>query len=225
MRCDSWWTSLICIFDVATLSSFNKDGQGDKQTVLQGASTARVVEEVQVETQPTVPTNAETGGYHELSGYDPPYDPFDPPDPAAKIKCEYPLMGKDWKPCNSPDDRGCWLRGPGGQEYNIKTNYEDNMPIGVKRQYFLNVTEKALAPDGVPMAYGKVFNDQYPGPWSGFCSFDCPYSCSNSGLHDKSWKYKLMALLALSLIEYSLITRLLRSPSVLGRRARNHRTQ
>ncbi|KAG8532519.1 uncharacterized protein KY384_002396 [Bacidia gigantensis] len=73
-----------------------------------------------------------------------------------------------WEKCNRPEDRGCWLK-KGSENFTIDTNYEIRWPQGTTRKYTLDVAEMALAPDGVCMAHGKVFNGSYPGPWIQAC--------------------------------------------------------
>ncbi|KAI9845232.1 MAG: hypothetical protein M1837_004987 [Sclerophora amabilis] len=101
--------------------------------------------------------------------FPPPYPPSDPPPPDVAIQCDYSAMGKSWKSCNAADDRGCWLSGPGDQKFGIETNYELSWPKGITRKYTLDVSEMALAPDGVCMPHAKVFNGSYPGPWIQAC--------------------------------------------------------
>jgi hypothetical protein len=60
--------------------------------------------------------------------------PSRPEDRSASIKCDYTAMGRGWRPCSTADDRGCWLSGPNGQEFNITTNYETAVPRGVLRK-------------------------------------------------------------------------------------------
>lgn len=62
--------------------------------------------------------------------------PSRPQDPNALITCDYSRMGREWKPCSTPTSRACWLAGPGGQEYNILTNYETEAPTGILRKVF-----------------------------------------------------------------------------------------
>lgn len=93
---------------------------------------------------------------------------FRPPNPKGNFECNY-KREDGWKECNTPQNRGCWLRGPDGNELNIHTNYEMIAPKGVLRKYELDVTEKTLDPDGFINLRGKVFNNSYPGPWIQAC--------------------------------------------------------
>lgn len=55
-----------------------------------------------------------------------------------KFKCDYRAMGKGWRSCSTPEDRGCWLEGPQGtKKFDIGTDYEKYAPIGVTRKVFL----------------------------------------------------------------------------------------
>lgn len=147
---DSWLKCLVSFLDVVTLSSFSH-----KPSTQQSLQAQDVVHE---------------NTYAPASGpiFTPPYPPKDPPPPDVAIKCDYSAMS-GWELCNDADDRGCWLRGPEGKNFSIDTNYERHWPTGIKRSYVLDVSEMALAPDGVCMPYGKVFNGSYPGPWIQAC--------------------------------------------------------
>lgn len=63
---------------------------------------------------------------------------FAPPShgesPDSDIFCDYTAMGPGWGSCSTADDRGCWLKGPNGQTYNIDTDYETKYPKGVTRK-------------------------------------------------------------------------------------------
>ncbi|KAM0805775.1 multicopper oxidase-domain-containing protein [Usnea florida] len=91
------------------------------------------------------------------------------PESAAPVfKCEYPSM-PGYQNCNTPNDRGCWLRDttspqPAYSEYSINTDYEAQWPQGIKREYWLNVSAQTISPDGYLKTQGKVFNNTYPGP-------------------------------------------------------------
>lgn len=78
-------------------------------------------------------------------------------------------MGKGWRACSTPHDRGCWLRKDGIDKFDITTDYETRWPKGVTRKYHLDVTKMELAPDGFKNLDGKVFNRTYPGPWIQAC--------------------------------------------------------
>lgn len=82
--------------------------------------------------------------------------------------CSYPSL-EGWKSCNSPDDRSCWLKDsranqPYFSQYDIHTDYETVWPQGVTREYWINLKDAVLFPDGYSKPYGKVINDTYPGP-------------------------------------------------------------
>ena len=144
---ESWLSYLLYAFDIASFSSHG-DGQLS-QAPLQEPSIL----------------------HHQSDGpvFSPPYPPNDPPPRDVAIKCNYSAMGSDWQECNSPNDRGCWLKGPGNKNFSIKTNYERITPKGITRKYVLDVSEMALSPDGVCMPHAKVFNGSYPGPWIQAC--------------------------------------------------------
>ena len=147
---DSWLKCLVSFLDVVTLSSFSH--KPSTQQALQAPD--------------VVHGNVHRPGKGPV--FLPPYPPEDPPPPDVAIMCDYSAM-KGWKLCNDADDRGCWLRGPDGKNFSIDTNYELHWPTGIKRSYVLDVSEMALAPDGMSMLHGKVFNGSYPGPWIQAC--------------------------------------------------------
>lgn len=60
--------------------------------------------------------------------------PSRPENPDTTLKCDYSAKLDDWQPCSTPDDRGCWLRGPQGQRFDIATNYEKSYPPGTTRK-------------------------------------------------------------------------------------------
>ncbi|ORY60974.1 Cupredoxin [Pseudomassariella vexata] len=85
--------------------------------------------------------------------------------------CSYPeLEAKGWKSCNTESSRSCWLRDetasqPLFSQYDVRTNYEKDMPPGIIREYWIEVNENpALQPDGVQKILGNYFNGTYPGP-------------------------------------------------------------
>ena len=55
------------------------------------------------------------------------------PQGREKFVCNYTAMGEGWSGCSTSSDRGCWLKGPNGEGYNISTNYEDDKPTGITR--------------------------------------------------------------------------------------------
>ena len=160
---ESWWASLVYAFDLATLSSFNGD-QKHQTPILQDLTLGNSAPYPAVEFAAPIKNEVPTPN-SKLSSpiIKPPYPPNDRPDQA--ITCDYSAMGSEWKACNTPEDRSCWLKGP-GDPYDINTNYEIYAPNGTIRKYVLDLNEMAVAPDGVPMRYGKVFNNSLPGPWS-----------------------------------------------------------
>lgn len=82
--------------------------------------------------------------------------------------CDYSAM-QGWFPCSIPENRECWLRNKDGREFNIHTNYEKLVPVGITRHYILNVTNGMYNADGQPFNEAKLFNQSYPGPWLEAC--------------------------------------------------------
>ena len=60
--------------------------------------------------------------------------PSRPQDPGEVLKCDYSAMGQGWQPCSTSKDRSCWLAGPGGKRFDIKTDYETEAPVGTTRR-------------------------------------------------------------------------------------------
>lgn len=60
---------------------------------------------------------------------------------------------------NSASDRSCWSDG-----YDLSTNYYDDAPdTGVIREYWFNIENTTVAPDGVEIP-AQLVNGSYPGP-------------------------------------------------------------
>ena len=81
------------------------------------------------------------------------YPVFNPPDDLedTPFRCEYPdYPEKDgWISCNTNRDRGYWLKNTKtGQRFDIKTDYEISGPKGIAREYYLELSESTLTPDG-----------------------------------------------------------------------------
>lgn len=164
---DSWWASLVYLCDFSTLSTWSD----------------RYVHQETIQVIPAAGSAADGPVFRpHLSSSDkidlaekpgiisPPYSGVPIVDyPGNEIQCNYSSIFPEWKPCNDPTNRGCWLKNRNGTEFNITTDYENLTPQGITRKYVLDIATKALAPDGVPMAHGKVFNGSYPGPWIQAC--------------------------------------------------------
>ena len=114
---------------------------------------------LQVPSQAGPHLNAEKGPVCEAPG-----SPADHP-----FQCEYPTM-VGWECCSTPTDRECWLKQTSGsKQYDIHTNYEDDMPIGIIRDYSLELNDGYVDGDGLNFTAAKLFNNQYPGPWIQAC--------------------------------------------------------
>lgn len=82
--------------------------------------------------------------------------------------CSYPSL-KGWKSCNTATSRDCWIQDPARRQplfsqYDIHTDYESETPRGVTREYWLDVDNVELSPDGYAKPTAKAFNATYPGP-------------------------------------------------------------
>ncbi|KZZ93711.1 laccase Lcc4 [Moelleriella libera RCEF 2490] len=70
------------------------------------------------------------------------------------------LAASAWRPCggNTPSNRGTWC------EHSISTDYENEVvDTGVTREYFFEITDLELSPDGIPRIV-KAINGSLPGP-------------------------------------------------------------
>ncbi|KAI9807258.1 MAG: hypothetical protein M1833_000001 [Piccolia ochrophora] len=111
--------------------------------------------------------------HHGLNVPNRDYPIFKPPGgrPEGKgsdFRCDYRNM-PGWKPCSNSENRGCWLRHPDGREYNIFTDYENNAPLGIDRNYTLVVNDGSINADGLVFPEAKLFNNTHPGPWIQAC--------------------------------------------------------
>ncbi|KAF4628164.1 hypothetical protein G7Y89_g9985 [Cudoniella acicularis] len=86
----------------------------------------------------------------------------------SEFLCDYSSM-VGWRACSTHDDRGCWLTNDNGGIFDINTNYENEAPQGILRQYTLNVTDGKINADGLMFSDAKLFNEEYPGPWLQAC--------------------------------------------------------
>lgn len=75
--------------------------------------------------------------------------------------CSYP---SGWTSCNDADNRDCWVKAPDGTQYDINSDYETLTPSGTTREYFIEISEKDISPDGYSKPLAKVINGTYPGP-------------------------------------------------------------
>jgi hypothetical protein len=67
-------------------------------------------------------------------GYGPPKFRAPAGPEKGKFVCTYPKLGKQWTSCSTPNNRGCWLKGPNGDGFNITTDYENRYPEGIVRE-------------------------------------------------------------------------------------------
>ncbi|KAK4220958.1 putative laccase precursor [Podospora fimiseda] len=95
---------------------------------------------------------------------------FHPDGAPGTLQCHYPTLDPDlWEPCNTKDNRACWLRMKKPDKrgkhygYDIHTDYETIAPVGISRHYTLDVSHKLIYPDGHPKK-AVLFNGTYPGP-------------------------------------------------------------
>lgn len=108
------------------------------------------------------------------TGGGPIFQPPGVPDDSL-FRCEYPAM-VGWETCSTPLNRKCWLREKStGKQFDINTNYEDEMPIGITRHYNIMLEDNWFAADGLNFTSAKLFkmdggpDNHYPGPWIQAC--------------------------------------------------------
>lgn len=94
---------------------------------------------------------------------------FIPPGTNTGFTCDYSAM-KGWETCTTERDRQCWLRRRiDGKRFDVFTNYEEEMPVGIDRFYQLDLADGWWAADGINFTDAKLYNDIYPGPWIEAC--------------------------------------------------------
>ena len=89
---------------------------------------------LQPSSQQVLPGNLGADLNHVASGGPVFSPPSRPQDPDSLLKCDYSPMGNQWQPCSTNHSRECWLAGPGGQQFDILTDYEKKTPIGITRK-------------------------------------------------------------------------------------------
>lgn len=153
---DRLWALATTLVSFASLSSPPDHGfdNGNVQIPLQSAK--QIVHQAPLVASP-VSTAAEAGPTFRVPGI------------GESFECKYPSM-VGWESCSTPEDRGCWLRRKSdGKRFDIETNYEDEMPIGIVRPYTLTLKNGWWAADGINFTEAQLFNHQYPGPWIQAC--------------------------------------------------------
>ncbi|OXV08506.1 hypothetical protein Egran_03731 [Elaphomyces granulatus] len=153
MKLHAVWTGILYVFDLVTLSP-------ERSKPLPEAPL------------PAVPVSSVPTPVSEIP------HKFDDGTPVVGVprregafQCPYPDM-TDFENCHGPGRRGCWLYNPSTkEEYNITSDYDDptKVPRGIVREYWLQISDMPISPDGVTMEHGKVFNRTYPGPWIEAC--------------------------------------------------------
>lgn len=108
-------------------------------------------------------SDAQANSDFDILGTTPIFAPPGLDDGTDPFRCRYPEM-KGWQGCSTPYDRSCWLRHPDGRRYDIMTDYENDMPTGVIREYHLTITNGDYNTDGVLSKDMILVNGQYPGP-------------------------------------------------------------
>ncbi|KAK3995223.1 multicopper oxidase-domain-containing protein [Cladorrhinum sp. PSN332] len=144
------WTAVTQLLSIASLNSFNPYSDNRQVPIFSSPKTPS-----------DVGNNVDKG-----PRFRPPGHSID--GPGSDFRCDYPNM-VGWRFCSTPESRDCWLTDDNGNFFNTSTNYEDFAPEGILRNYTLEITDKPINADGLTMPEGKVFNDQYPGPWIQAC--------------------------------------------------------
>ena len=142
---ERFWAMAMSLMNLASLSPL--------QDVIETQSI------LQVPSQVDVHLNAKQGPIFKPPG-SPAGDPF---------RCNYTTMA-GWEFCSTPTERECWLRRTSDwKQYDIYTDYEDDMPIGITRDYTLELNDGWWDADGLNFTAAKLFNNTYPGPWIQAC--------------------------------------------------------
>lgn len=174
------WMTLTHILNTLTGSPFEEAGSGLEQhpilpETLQHAFSTPASAFAPMSVHTRLPVNIGDGN-------DKPGPIFAPPgrnlgDDGSGFKCDYSAM-TGWKECSDSSNRGCWLQNPNsGASFHVNTDYEANVPIGITREYSINVGPQSINLDGMEFPAGKVFRDSskppgegtYPGPWIQAC--------------------------------------------------------
>jgi hypothetical protein len=88
---------------------------------------------------------------------------------SSSFQCDYSSM-VGWESCSTPTNRKCWLRRTSDwKQYDIFTDYENEMPNGTTRFYEIDIQDSWFDADGLNFTEAKLFNNQYPGPWIEAC--------------------------------------------------------
>jgi hypothetical protein len=182
---NSFWTSINYVVNFFTLSPFTGPGVGDQAPLLTSSAPPHYE-------SPRGPVFVPPGG-----------------DPDLNFTCDYSRMSPKWTNCSTPENRGCWLRNVESlKEYNISTNYEDSdsTPIGIHRNYTLDLTDEWINADGMYFEDGKIFNETYPGPWIQACWGDV-------GVYFSSTILFLLLLPVMLSVHTNIMSRMSRSSS------------
>lgn len=95
--------------------------------------------------QPEQLRDADLGALTNHAGDGPIFaPPARPEDPGEVLQCDYSPMGQEWQPCSTPESRECWLAGPGGQRFDIFSNYETEVPTGITRKVCMSWNSRRL---------------------------------------------------------------------------------
>ncbi|KAH8588081.1 multicopper oxidase-domain-containing protein [Bisporella sp. PMI_857] len=91
---------------------------------------------------------------------------FTPPGSnIAGFQCDYTKYMPDWERCDTATSKSCWLRkGDGTDQFDIRTDYENRVPVGTDRYYTLVLEDKPFNADGKVFLEGKLINGTFPGP-------------------------------------------------------------
>jgi hypothetical protein len=143
---DSFCAALVHLLSVLTFSNHNEDGIG-QIPLLADESTS-----IKAANGPVFrPPGRTPGGVGD------------------KFTCDYSRMS-GWRECSTPEDRTCWLKNDKGEKFDIYTDYEKVKPEGILRKFTMDIVDnKTLNVDGMLFTEGKLFDNQYPGPWLQAC--------------------------------------------------------
>ena len=147
-----WWVKVVTFVNVITLSPMSDN---------------MMPQHPLTDLLPSTGEFAAVQGHHKHSAgpiFRPPGTPED-----SDFQCDYSAM-KGWIPCSNEFDRKCWLYNPfSKKQYDIYTDYENDIPVGITRYYNLDLADGSYGADGVNFTEAKLFNGIYPGPWIEAC--------------------------------------------------------
>ena len=164
---ERFWVAATSVLNLVTLNPHQSHVEPQSPLKIHTPSQVHGPAPIRPPAELVVPSQHEDGPIVNLGkgpSFEAPGAPEDEPFP-----CKYPAM-VGWESCSTKTDRRCWLRRKSdGKQYDINTDYENDKPIGVVRQYTIVLEDSWYAADGINFTSAKLFNNSYPGPWIQAC--------------------------------------------------------